>query len=179
MGTTRHERSFVDFERPYEQNIVGLRGIVYFGLGLLALIVITFALMWALLGVFDQQAREAAAPTHPLMPTERDRLPPEPRLQVAPGFGVESEQGRVNLELQAPGAEYREMRKQWEDIWKNGAKDEKTGVTTIVPIEEAKQKLLGQNLKARSGADAQKAWDDSRLYFSDSSSGRVASEKRR
>ena len=122
MGTTRHERSFVDFERPYEQNIVGLRGIVYFGLGLLALIVITFALMWALLGVFDQQAREAAAPTHPLMPTERDRLPPEPRLQVAPGFGVESEQGRVNLELQAPGAEYREMRKQWEDIWKNGAK---------------------------------------------------------
>lgn len=179
MGTTRHEKSFVDFEQPYEQNIVGLRGIIYFGIGLFALIVLTFALMWALMRVLEDRSAEEAGPTHPLMLSDRERLPPEPRLQLAPGFGVESEQGRVNLELLPPNSEYREMRKQWEEIWKNGEKDEKTGVMSVVPIEAAKEKLLEQNIKARSDAEAQKILENSRLYFSDASSGRVASEKRR
>ena len=57
MGSTKHEKSFVDFEKPYEQNIIGFKGIVYFGVGLVLLIVITFGLMWALLGVFEDQAK--------------------------------------------------------------------------------------------------------------------------
>ena len=34
MGSTKHEKSFVDFEQPYEQNVIGLKGIFYFGIGL-------------------------------------------------------------------------------------------------------------------------------------------------
>ena len=38
MGSTKHEKSFVDFEKPYEQNVIGFRGIVYFAVGLFLLI---------------------------------------------------------------------------------------------------------------------------------------------
>ena len=179
MGVTRHERSFVDFEKPYEQNIVGLRGIIYFGIGLLLLIVITFALMWALLRVLADRATEQAGPAHPLRLGDKDQLPAEPRLQAAPGFGVETKQGTVNLELAPPNSEYVEVRKQWEEIWKNGQRDETTGVAAILPIEEAKQKFLEQNIKARTDETALQALERSRLYYSDASSGRVPSEKRR
>lgn len=179
MGSTKHEKSFVDFEQPYEQNIIGLRGIFLFGGFLLFLIVITFGLMWALLNVLEDNVKADKASNNPMAMSERERLPPEPRLQSAPGFGVDSEKGRVNLELREPQAEYRELRAQWLEIWKNGRKDPKTGAITLMPIEEAKAKLLEQNLKAKSGADAEKAMSDSLMYFTDSSSGRIASEKRR
>ena len=179
MGSTKHEKSFVDFEQPYEQNIIGLRGVLLFGGFLLFLIVITFGLMWALLNVLEDSEKVEKASNNPMEMSEKERLPPEPRLQSAPGFGVDSEKGRVNLELREPQAEYRELHAQWLEIWKHGHKDPKTGAVTSIPIDEAKAKVLEQNMKAKSGADAEKAMHDSRMYFTDSSSGRVASEKRR
>ena len=94
MGSTRHEKSFVDFDKPYEQNMVGLKGIIYFGIGLLLLIVITFGLMW----VFDERPqgsmrRETKSSDNPMAMTDRERIPPEPRLQLAPGFGIDSPNG--------------------------------------------------------------------------------------
>ena len=179
MGSTRHEKSFVTFEKGYEQNIVGLRGIIYFGVGLLLLIVITFALMWALLKVFaDQAATENGQPS-PLALSEKERLPPEPRLQLAPGWAVQSQNGLVNLELLQPGAEYTELHKEWIQMWEHGVRDEKTGVTSMLPIDQAKEKFLEQNVKARSDDASKTELNDSRMYITDSSSGRVASEKRR
>jgi hypothetical protein len=179
MGSTKHEKSFVDFEMPYERNIIGMRGIVYFAIGLFLLIVITFGLMWALLNVLEDEAKESKKSTNPMAMSEKDRLPPEPRLQLAPGFGIDSPEGRVNLELRNPQAEYREFHKQWLDIWENGHKDPKTGAVTMMPIEEAKAKVLTENLKAKSGEDAEKLATESRMSFSDASAGRVKALKRR
>ena len=180
MGSTKHEKSFVDFEQPYEQNIIGLKGIVYFGIGLFLLIVITFGLMWALLNVFkDQKDAEFKADSNPMRMSDRERLPPEPRLQVAPGFGVEGPNGRINLELNAPQSEYWELQKQWKEIWEHGQKDPHTGAVTAMSIEEAKQKVLGQQIKARSGPEAEQEVLRSKMYYSDASSGRRAAEKRR
>jgi len=180
MGTTRHEKSFVDFEQPYEQNVVGLRGIIYFGIGLFLLIVITFALMWALLRVFETDHNESSAGhAHRMGMNDTERLPPEPRLQLAPGFKVDSPQGPINLELAPPSAEYQAMHKQWEEIWKDGEKDPNTGVVSVLPIEEAKSKLLEQNIKARSDDAGKQAFESSRLFYTDASSGRVAAERRR
>jgi hypothetical protein len=179
MGATRHEKSFVDFDKGYEQNIIGLKGIVYFTVGLFLLIVITFALMAALLRVLGDQAAESAGPPHPLSMSETERLPPEPRLQSAPGFGVDSEQGRINMELMAPQAEYRELHKQWQVAWAKGQKDPQTGTQITLPIDEAKQMVLGENLKANNDPNAANFLDQSRMYVSDSSSGREATLKRR
>jgi len=180
MGSTRHEKSFVDFDKPYEQNIVGLKGIIYFGIGLLLLIVITFGLMWSLMNVLEDNAKETKSSDNPMAMTDRERIPPEPRLQLAPGFGIDSPDGRVNLELNVPQSEFRELKKQWQDEWTNGVKDKQTGTVTVLPIDEAKQIYLQQqNANAAAAPEAEKLLEDSRLYINDSSSGRAATLKRR
>ncbi|HEX8639159.1 MAG TPA: hypothetical protein VF692_13910 [Pyrinomonadaceae bacterium] len=183
MSKTRHEKSFVDYDKPYEQNLIGLRGIIWFAGGLILLIVITFGLMLVLLNFMEAQARESKDETSPLMMTDKERLPPEPRLQAAPGFGVDSEQGRVNLELRAPQSEYWELREQWENQLRNGQRDPHSGSVVTMPVDQAKDRYVqqsGQNAAANQNADGQKNEEEmtkSRMYASDSSSGRVLNEK--
>lgn len=179
MSSKKHVDTAEDLNKPYEENTIGLKGIFSFAIGLFLLIVITFGLMWAFLNVLKDYSVENAGPVNPMLMNERDRLPPEPRLQLAPGFGVESQHGRVNMELGSPQQEYRELHKQWLNLWEHGQKDEKTGAVTMMPIDEAKQKLLSQNVKAKSGVDAEAVLATSKMAVSDSSAGRVASEKRR
>ena len=179
MSSKKHEITAADLNKPYEENEVGLKGIFSFAIGLFLLIVITFGLMAAFMKVLKDYSKENQGPENPMAMSDRERLPPEPRLQLAPGFGVEAEKGRVNMELQAPSAEYNELKKQWAGIWEHGRKDEKTGMVTIMPIEEAKEKFLAQNAKAKSGAEAEEFFKNSRGFVSDSSAGRLASEKRR
>lgn len=179
MVLKKHENSPAELNQPYEENEIGLKGIIGFTIGLFLLIIITFALMRVFLNTLTEYNNENAGPVNPLIMSEKERLPPEPRLQLAPGFGVETEKGFVNLELREPQAEYRELRKQWEDDWKFGKKDKQTGTVTMMPIDEAKAKLLSENVKAKAGADAEKMLRSSQMYFSDSSAGRALSDKRR
>lgn len=176
---TRHEKSFVDYDKPYEQNLIGLRGIIYFGVGLFLLIVVTFGLMWALQNVMEDNARETKDQKSPLAKDETERLPPEPRLQAAPGFGVDGPNGRVDLQLKAPQSEYRELVKQWNEELRSGQKDPKTNTVITLPIDEAKKRLLEQAPKTRTGADNEKALEESRTYMSYSSSGRTRTDRRR
>lgn len=179
--SSKHEKSFVDFDKPYEQNLIGIKGIIYFGIGLFILIVITFALMWAFLGVMEDYAKETKSSTQPdvMRLSEREKLPPEPRIQGAPGFGVESEKGRVNLELTAPQSEYWELEKQWRTLWKEGRKDARTGTVVAMPIEKAKQMVLTSGLKAKTTPEAEKVISESKMIITDASAGRVAALKRR
>ncbi|MFT3746338.1 MAG: hypothetical protein QM785_18860 [Pyrinomonadaceae bacterium] len=178
MSSKKHTDTAVDLNKPYEENEIQMKGIIGFAAGLFLLIVITFGLMWAFLNVLKDYSKEGQV-KNPMAMSEKERLPPEPRLQAAPGFGVESEKGWVNMELGAPQAEYRELHKQWLKTWEEGSKDAKTGMVTMMPIDAAKEKLLSQNIKAKSGADAEKLLKESKMFISDSSAGRVASEKRR
>ncbi len=164
----------LDLNAPYEQNEIQLRGIVGFTIGLFLLIVITFGLMWALMAVLKDYHRQNSPPPNPLAMSDMERLPPEPRLQLAPGFGIPSEKGRINLELREPQAEYRELLKQWVHLWEHGSKDAATGAVNTLPIEEAKERFLRSGVKARSDARTAEA---SRLQVSDASSGRMATEK--
>jgi hypothetical protein len=179
MGATKHEKSFVDFEKPYEQNLIGLKGIVYFGIGLFLLIVITFGLMWIFQQKMDEEFGPEKASANPLQMTDKERLPPEPRLQAAPGFKFDSEHGQVNLELKGPQAEYWAFKKYSEDIIEHGEKDKTTGTMIAMPVDQAKEVFLKQAAKARGGADADKTFKDSHMIVSDATSGRRATEKRR
>jgi hypothetical protein len=168
-----------DFEKAYEENEVRLKGIIWFTVGLILLIIVTFVLMWFFLGTMKDFSRESQGPRSPVAMSEREKLPPEPRLQAAPGFGVDSPNGRVNLELRAPQSEYWELEKQWKEMAENGQKDPKTGAVIMLPVEEAKKKLLEESVKAKTGEEAEKLYEESRKFYSDASSGRVASETRR
>lgn len=177
----KHEKSFVDFEKPYEQNLIGLKGVVYFGVGLVILIVVTFSLMYVFRGVLEENAKQTKSSAQPdiMRMSEREKLPPEPRLQGAPGFKVEGENGPISLELKAPQSEYWELKKQWESAWKEGSKDARTGTVVTMPIDEAKEIVLQKALKAKTGPEAEKALREPTLYLSDASSGRVATLHRR
>jgi hypothetical protein len=175
----KHVDTPADFDKGYEENDIGLKGIVYFGVGLFLLIVITFGLMWAFLGVMRDYAKETAGPPNPMTLSDKERLPPEPRLQAAPGFGVDSEKGRINLELTAPQSEYWELKKQWDEQWEKGQIDPKTGTVISLSINKAKEKYLEGTIKAKSGAEAEKLFKDAQKFYSDASAGRMASETQR
>lgn len=174
MAHTAKDDLAVDVELGYEQNDIQLRGIIGFAVGLLLLIVITFGLMYALLYVLESYSAEAQASVNPMQMKEKERLPAEPRLQGAPGFGVDGPNGRVNLELTPPQAEYWELEKQWKVLWKEGAKHPETGAVISMPIEQAKEVVLSSGLKAKQGPEAEKLAERSRQYFTDASAGRVA-----
>jgi len=179
MSSKKKAITAAELSQGYEENDIGLKGIIGFTIGLFLLIVITFALMRVFLNALTEYNHENAGPANPLIMNDKERLPPEPRLQLAPGFGVESDKGFVNLELREPAAEYHELKRQWEDEWKFGKKDAQTGTVTVMPIDEAKAKFLSENVKARSGDEAEKMEGASKMYVSDSSAGRAVSEKRR
>jgi hypothetical protein len=180
MASSKHKNDAMNLDKLYEENEIRLRGIVGFAIGLFLLIVITFGLMWALLTKLEQFQTEAEKDQqNPMAMSDRERLPPEPRLQLAPGFGVDSETGRVNMELVEPQAEYRELHKQWMQLWEHGQKDPRTGTVTIMPIDEAKERLLEQNVKAKSGPEAVEFLKNSRSYITDASAGRLAGETRK
>lgn len=179
MSSKKHIMTPADYDKAYEENEISLKGIVGFGIGLFLLIVITFFLMHFLLKGFYEARAELAPPANPMQMTQKEQLPPEPRLQSAPGFGIDGPNGRINLELREPQAEYRELVKIWNDVLKNGKKDKSTGVVTVMPINEAKAKFLASAPKAKSGPEAEKLAADSKMFYSDANSGRIASETRR
>lgn len=181
MSSKKHTLTPADFDKAYEENEIGLKGIIVFGVGLLFLIVITFGLMFAFLNVVRDYSTETekAGPGNPMRMTENEKLPPEPRLQSAPGFGVDGPNGRVKLELREPQAEYRELLKQWNELWNKGQVDKKTGMVAAMPIAEAKEKFLASGVKAKSGPEAEKVLQSSHMFMSDANSGRMASETRR
>jgi hypothetical protein len=175
----KHEPTVSDLDKPYEPNEIGVGGIVKFGVGLFILIVVTFGLMWVFYSVLEQNAVERFGAAEPMAQSDKEQLPPEPILQVAPGFKVDLPTGRVNLELAPPQAEYRELKKWWDDVVEHGQKHPVTGTVIAMPIEEAKTIYLGLEKKAKSGPDVENLAAESRKYISDAGAGRRASASRR
>ena len=66
-----------------------ISAIAKFVCGLFLLMVASFFLMWVLFRAFESKVEET--PASPMALTQKDRLPPEPRLQGAPGFAEELE----------------------------------------------------------------------------------------
>ena len=64
-------------------------------------------------------------------------------------------------------------------MWAEGQRDPNTDTVVTLPIEEAKQRLLQEGMKTRAGEDGQKAMEESRTQSSYSSSGRLATDRRR
>jgi hypothetical protein len=176
---SKHEEVEVNSDKPYEVDVLNFRGIIYFCVGLTLLIVVTFGLMWIFQYKVLQPQAEQSEYKNPMAMTEEERLPPEPRLQSAPGFGVDSKDGRVVLELREPQAEMKELQKQYKDIWENGEKG-KDGKTVIsLPIEDAKAQLLKDgSIKAKSGKEGERALSKLDKYISGSSAGRSSAKRR-
>ena len=136
----------------HEASDVDVGTIVKFVSGLFVLTVITFVLMKLLYNVLEKRAADADPPRRPMAMSEKERLPPEPRLQAAPGFGVNLGQDKfINLQLREPQAEYHELQNIWNDILA-GKPDPRTGKASM-PVKEAMKKIIEDgSLKSRPAA---------------------------
>ena len=144
----------------HEASDVQLGGIVKFAVALLVLMVASCLLMWGMFRALASRTKEA--PRSPMALSEKERLPPEPRLQSAPGFAEELQKPATPTiaesgESPAPEKsgvpkdplwEIRRLRAQWDDVLKNGPIDQ-NGQRYGLPIEKAKEEILKQGLPVR------------------------------
>ena len=170
----------------HEMSDVNINAILKF---IVALTILTIAVMGLMLFLFkflDTQGskRDLAAPPGPMARSEEERLPPEPRLQAARGFGVKLQNGEwVNLDSKKvpsqPQAEYRVLLEQWERKLHTG-KNSETDTTAALPIEEAMKKVLeGDTLRSRQSQNGKTKLLDYAIDMpTAASSGRVT-EKRK
>ncbi len=101
----------------HERSDVDVGALLKFVGGLTLMTALVAVLMWGLFAFFQsrESRKERERPPGPMALTREERLPPEPRLQSAPGFGLKLENGQwVPLEKREPQAEYRALREQWE-----------------------------------------------------------------
>jgi hypothetical protein len=143
----------------HEVSDVHISAIAKFVVGLFVLMVASFFLMWALFGAFESKIRET--PASPMALTQDERLPPEPRLQGAPGFaeqiGKTAQPGKKEESSPARGGdalpkdplwEITRLRDYWKDVLENGPVDQ-NGRRCGMPIEKAKEEVLKQGLPVR------------------------------
>lgn len=155
----------------HEESDVNVKAILQFVGGLLVFGIVVCVLMVLLYNYFEKrEARlEKQRPAGPMAFKDgAEKLPPEPRLQAAPGFGVQVEKntkvdpeelrkvgpydektGRVGLELNKPQAELEVMSLLWKEQLEAGTIDPQTGARVGLPIREAIRQLVEKKLPAR------------------------------
>lgn len=176
------KKTEIDLSKAYEKNDIQLRGIVVTAIFLVITCIVAFWLMYYLqIKMEEIWATSDQQTASPMGLESKDKLPPEPRLQGAPGFGVDGPNGRVNLELRDPRSEWWELQKIWAEQAENGQKSIQNGQETVVtlPIEAAKERLLQEGVKTVAEADAKKNYDENATIYSEASAGRVATERRK
>ena len=141
----------------HEASDVSVSGVAKFVGALTVLCMVVFVLMWGMFRfLYAQEDIKEPAPG-PMAMSPLERLPPEPKLQAAKGFGVKLENGEwVNLENREPEAEYRVLLEQWESNLKcSSAHELQVEQTGCLPIDEAMQQVAaGLPTRKQSGAAA-------------------------
>jgi hypothetical protein len=142
----------------HETSDVNVGGILKFVVGLTIFGIIVNVLMWGMFRFFNAQEETKEPKPGPMAMSKEERLPPEPRLQAAPGFGVKLSSGQwVSLETKEPQAEYNVLREQWERQLNCDYGDEKARAEGVIierpaclPIDKAMEALFeGPGLPVR------------------------------
>lgn len=123
----------------HEVSDVNTRGILWFVLALALIIAIALVLLRGMYFLFESWARAAEGERPPMARTEKERLPPEPRLQVAPGFQAEGQK----LELKEPQAEWKVVRRKWQQEMETYGWTDRDQKLARIPIAEA-MKIVAQ-----------------------------------
>lgn len=165
----------------HETSDVNIKAILQFTFVLLLIGILVSLLMLWMLSFFEAREvkREQKAPAGPMALTEKERLPAEPRLQAAPGFGDNLDLGEgKNLALLPPDTEFKVLSQRWREVLERGQEDAKTGAVTALPIDQAMKQLVQQGLPSRPAAEGQKTFDQANEVPAYSSAGRTMEVRR-
>lgn len=146
----------------HEHTDVPVTPVLKFIAGLVVFAVAMHIAMYGAFKFFEEREIAAERESSPLARSKQESLPPEPRLQLAPGFKVTTEDGRdIDLSYEAaktgkvpaPQSEYWTVKEQWDRELKDyGWADEKAGAVRL-PIAEA-MKLYAERQRQK-GAGGQ------------------------
>jgi hypothetical protein len=129
----------------HEESDVAVRPLLWFVGGLTLFTLVTCLAMYLMFEFFRGREESQELAPSPLARQGVERLPPEPRLQLAPGWEVETDGKRRDLSYSAdnagyvpqPWSEYLLVNEQWQRELKGyGWADEQAG-TARVPVERA------------------------------------------
>jgi hypothetical protein len=151
MSHSKHNEHNDGAEPGHEVSKVQVGGIAWFVIVLTVSVVFIGWLIAAVLNSFEEREKKAELESRPSpFAAERAKLPPEPRLQLAPNSEEQIDKNEPpNLRTQHPLVEMKELRKSWDDQLKSyGWVDEPGGVVRI-PIDDAKRLLLQRGLPTR------------------------------
>jgi hypothetical protein len=163
-------------EVTHETSDINVNGVLTFVVALTILTIAVYLGMLLLFNQFQSQARKEPKPG-PMALKGQERLPPGPRLQSAPGFGITLSDGStVELKLREPQAEYRALLADWDKNLR-GEKKDASGNQVSIPIEQAMEKVVSEGLPSRVKTGSTKLEDYAISVPTAASSGRV-SEKR-
>ena len=132
---------------------MAVRPLLWYVGGLTAFTIIVCVAMWIMFQFFLAREKSQELKASPLARQGEETLPPEPRLQLAPGFGVTTDDGvRHSLSHEGkperapqPQDEYLAVRDEWRrELEGYGWADEKAG-TVRVPIDDAMNRYLRQH----------------------------------
>lgn len=170
----------------HEVSDVDLRGIIGFLIGLSVMTVVVYLLMLLMFTVLNsREVKKEEAEIRPMALSEKERLPPEPRLQSAPGFAEDlAKQAGIKEadDLTKPRDrtwELDQLRKKWDYELLHGAKDP-NGKPVALPIDEAKKLLLTSGaLPARTTTPAPGGPEDYDIDMPTAASSGRMTEKRK
>ena|ERR1700754_1513984 len=137
----------------HEESDVAVRPLLWFVGGLTLFTIIVCLVVLVMFKYFLSREQSQELKPSPLARQKEERLPPEPRLQLAPGHGVTTDDGvRHNLSYESepegvpqPQSEYLVVQGEWQRELKDyGWADEKAG-TVRVPINDAINRYLQQH----------------------------------
>lgn len=135
----------------HETSDVNVPALLKFVLALTVMTALVYVLMVFLFNFLNTQEEQNEPRAGPMAMSEKERLPPEPRLQSAPGFAEDLSKSRGDSTSESPKDalwEIRVLREQWQRDLNEGPKDQ-SGRTLGMPIEAAMQKYVAdQNAKA-------------------------------
>lgn len=131
---------FENLEVRHERNEVNIGVIVRFGVWLVVAGIVINFIAWGLFHYFSNREDRLEPPPPPLVSSPSDRLPPDPRLQGAPGS---------KFPLQNPVLEMEAYKKAEEDLLDSYGWADKQAGRVRIPIERAKQILLQRGLPSR------------------------------
>jgi flagellar biosynthesis/type III secretory pathway M-ring protein FliF/YscJ len=133
----------------HEASELKIGPVVWFVIGLSVATIVIGLLVAGLFSTLGKREESSSASPSPLA-GERQKLPPEPRLQLAPST-VEQLEGNKppNLKQDHPLQEMKRLRAEEERTLNSyGWVDEKAG-TVRIPIDEAKKRLLEKGIPTR------------------------------
>lgn len=137
----------------HEESDVAVRPLLWFVGGLTMFTIIVCLVVFVMFKYFLSREQSQELKASPLARQNEERLPPEPRLQLAPGYGVTTDDGvRHNLSYEGkservpqPQDEYTVVHGEWmRELKDYGWADEKAG-TVRVPINDAMNRYLQQH----------------------------------